>query len=97
MFPPPPDHQMRSNRGEAASPNQLSRTAWRSNPSGEVACWYESSHNPKVWFLADLPSNEHRTCSTPAWWHRILTTPSLEWEGRSSGSSGKDGSSESST
>src|SRR5271157_1629785 len=67
------------------------------NPSGEVACWYESSHNPRVWSLADLPSNEHRTCSTPAWWHRILTTPSSEWEGRSSGSSGKDGSSESST
>src|SRR5208283_2024605 len=41
------------------------------NPSGEVACWYKSPHNPKVWSLADLPSDEHRTCSTPAWWHRI--------------------------
>src|SRR5208337_4896742 len=52
------------------------------NPIGEVACWYESSHNPEVWSLADLLSDEHGTCSTPSWWHRILTTPSSEWEGR---------------
>ena len=52
------------------------------NPSGEVACWYESSHNPGVWSLADLLSDEHGTCSTPSWWHRILTTPSSAWEGR---------------
>src|SRR5271157_4535399 len=67
------------------------------NPGGKVACWDESSHNPEVWSLTDLLSDEHRTCSTPSWWQRILTTPSSEWEGRSSGSSGKGGSSESST